>query len=175
QAGELRPGRHRGRGGAGAGSPGRKGGGCGPGCVRRGAALSVPSTAEAGECGGHAAPGRFHRGSPGEGGRPDCRTDGGLPAPRIQEVRASDPTDYTSLITTTVRSTNGSRTLAGTLFGKRNLRVVRLDDFRFDAVPAGDMLICSNDDRPGMVGILGSILAEARINIATLSLGRDHT
>ena len=44
-----------------------------------------------------------------------------------------------------------------------------------DAVPAGDMLICSNDDRPGMVGILGSILAEARINIATLSLGRDHT
>ena len=94
---------------------------------------------------------------------------------RVQEVRASDPTDYTSLITTTVRSTNGSRTLAGTLFGKRNLRVVRLDDFRFDAVPAGDMLICSNDDRPGMVGILGSILAEARINIATLSLGRDHT
>jgi len=94
---------------------------------------------------------------------------------KVQEVRASDPVDYTSLIVTTLRSTSGDRTLAGTLFGKRDLRLVRLDDFRFDAVPAGEMLICSNDDRPGMVGILGTVLGEAGINIATLSLGRDHT
>jgi len=94
---------------------------------------------------------------------------------RVQEVRASDPADYTSLITTTVRSAAGGRTLAGTLFGRRDLRMVRLDDYRFDAVPAGEMLICSNDDRPGMVGVLGTVLGEASINIASLSLGRDHT
>jgi D-3-phosphoglycerate dehydrogenase / 2-oxoglutarate reductase len=94
---------------------------------------------------------------------------------RVQEVRASDPADYTSLIVTTLVAASGSRTLAGTLFGKRDLRMVRLDDFRFEALPGGEMLLCSNDDRPGMVGILGTVLGEAGINIATLSLGRDHT
>ncbi|MCI0658128.1 MAG: ACT domain-containing protein, partial [Acidobacteria bacterium] len=44
-----------------------------------------------------------------------------------------------------------------------------------EALPGGEMLLCSNDDRPGMVGILGTVLGEAGINIATLSLGRDHT
>ncbi|MCI0568298.1 MAG: phosphoglycerate dehydrogenase [Acidobacteria bacterium] len=94
---------------------------------------------------------------------------------RVHEVRASDPADYTSLIVTTLAAPSGSRTLAGTLFGKRDLRMVRLDDFRFEALPGGEMLLCSNDDRPGMVGILGTALGEAGINIATLSLGRDHT
>ena len=37
------------------------------------------------------------------------------------------------------------------------------------------MLICSNDDRPGMVGSLGTLLGKAGINIANLSLGRDRT
>ena len=94
---------------------------------------------------------------------------------RVHEVRAPDPADYTSLIVTTLAAPSGSRTLAGTLFGKRDLRMVRLDDFRFEALPGGEMLLCSNDDRPGMVGILGTVLGEAGINIATLSLGRDHT
>jgi len=94
---------------------------------------------------------------------------------RVHEVRAADPADYTSLIVTTLSSASGPRTLAGTLFGRRDLRLVRLDEFRFEAVPAGQMLFCSNDDRPGMVGILGTQLGAAGINIATLSLGRDHT
>ena len=94
---------------------------------------------------------------------------------RVHEVRASDPADYTSLVCTRLTTASGDRTLAGTLFGKREARLVRLDEFRFDAVPAGEMLICSNDDRPGMVGILGTLLGEAGVNIASLSLGRDHT
>jgi hypothetical protein len=53
--------------------------------------------------------------------------------------------------------------------------VVRLDDYDFDAVPSGEMLICCNDDRPGMVGSLGTVLGEAGINIAHLSLGRDRS
>jgi hypothetical protein len=94
---------------------------------------------------------------------------------RVQEVRASDPADYTSLILTTLSTSNGSRVVAGTLFGRRDPRIVRLDDFRFEAVPKGEMLLCSNDDRPGMVGVLGTILGESGINIASMSLGRDHT
>jgi D-3-phosphoglycerate dehydrogenase/(S)-sulfolactate dehydrogenase len=94
---------------------------------------------------------------------------------RVHEVRASDPADYTSLIVTTLASAAGTRILAGTLFGRRDLRLVRLDEFRFEALPGREMLFCSNDDRPGMVGVLGTELGAAGINIATLSLGRDHT
>ena len=94
---------------------------------------------------------------------------------RVQEVRASDPGDYTSLLVTTLDSAAGPRVLAGTLFGKRDPRIVRLDDFRFEALPGGEMLLCSNDDRPGMVGVLGTVLGEAGINIASMSLGRDRT
>jgi len=93
----------------------------------------------------------------------------------VNEVRASDSADYTSLVTATLRSGREQRAVSGTLFGKRDLRIVRLDDYRFDALPAGEMLICSNDDRPGMVGSLGTLLGEAGINIANLSLGRDRT
>ena len=94
---------------------------------------------------------------------------------KIQEVRASDAIDYASLITTRLRAGGLQRTISGTLFGKRDLRIVRLDDYDVDAVPSGEMLICSNDDRPGMIGGLGTLLGEAGINIAQLSLGRDRT
>jgi D-3-phosphoglycerate dehydrogenase/(S)-sulfolactate dehydrogenase len=94
---------------------------------------------------------------------------------KVHEVRASDAVDYSSLITTRLRAGDHRRTIAGTLFGRREPRVVRLDDYDFDAVPSGEMLICCNDDRPGMVGSLGTVLGEAGINIAHLSLGRDRS
>ncbi len=94
---------------------------------------------------------------------------------KIQEVRATDAGDYASLITTRIRAGGSQRTLAGTLFGRKEPRIVRLDDYAFDALPEGEMLLCSNDDRPGMVGSLGTLLGEAGINIAHLSLGRDRT
>ena len=94
---------------------------------------------------------------------------------RVNEVRTTDSADYASLITATLRGGDWSRAISGTLFGKRDPRIVRLDDYHFDALPAGEMLICSNDDRPGMVGILGTILGQSGINIAYLTLGRDRT
>jgi D-3-phosphoglycerate dehydrogenase / 2-oxoglutarate reductase len=94
---------------------------------------------------------------------------------KVQQVQASQATDYVALITTRLKAGEYQRTIAGTLFGRKDLRIVRLDDYDFDAVPSGEMLICSNDDRPGMVGNLGTLLGEAGINIAQLSLGRDRT
>jgi D-3-phosphoglycerate dehydrogenase / 2-oxoglutarate reductase len=67
------------------------------------------------------------------------------------------------------------RSAAGALFGKREPRLVRLDEFHLDALPRGDMLIVSNDDRPGMVGRIGSTIGDASVNIAYLSLGRDRS
>ena len=95
---------------------------------------------------------------------------------RVEEQRAAEPPDFTALVAATLRGSEGTlHSAAGALFGKREPRLVRLDEFRLDALPQGRMLIVSNDDRPGMVGRIGTLLGDARVNIAHLSLGRDRT
>ncbi|HEU4403021.1 MAG TPA: phosphoglycerate dehydrogenase [Candidatus Polarisedimenticolia bacterium] len=94
---------------------------------------------------------------------------------RVLETRAAEPQDFAALISATLRGRDGARSAAGALFGKREPRLVRLDEFHLDAIPRGSMLIVSNDDRPGMVGRIGTALGDAGINIAYLSLGRDRS
>ncbi|HZN02318.1 MAG TPA: phosphoglycerate dehydrogenase [Candidatus Polarisedimenticolia bacterium] len=94
---------------------------------------------------------------------------------KVLETRAGESQDFTALVTAILRGPNGSRSVSGTLFGKRDPRLVRVDEFQIDAWPSGPMLLVSNDDRPGMVGRIGTILGEAGVNIAYMSLGRDRS
>jgi len=93
---------------------------------------------------------------------------------RLDETRTSEPQDYINLITTICESDRGRQEVAGTVFGRNLPRIVRLDGFRFDAMPEGELLLVSNDDRPGIVGMVGSLLGEGQVNIAYMSLGRDR-
>jgi D-3-phosphoglycerate dehydrogenase len=94
---------------------------------------------------------------------------------RVHETRAAESQDFAALVSATLKGRDATKSAAGTLFGKRDPRLVRLDEYQLDAIPEGPMLIVSNDDRPGMVGRIGTALGEARINIAYLSLGRDRS
>ncbi len=94
---------------------------------------------------------------------------------RVHETRAAEPQDFAALVSATLKGRDGVKSAAGTLFGKRDPRLVRLDEYHLDAIPRGPMLIVSNDDRPGMVGRIGTALGDARVNIAYLSLGRDRS
>ena len=94
---------------------------------------------------------------------------------RVHETRATDSHDFAALILVSVKGRDGSRSAAGTLFGKRDPRLVRLDEYYLDAIFRGPMLIVSNDDRPGMVGLIGAALGDAGVNIAYMSLGRDRS
>jgi D-3-phosphoglycerate dehydrogenase / 2-oxoglutarate reductase len=68
----------------------------------------------------------------------------------------------------------GSHSLAGTVVGLRGeSRLVMLDDNTLDVPPAPYMLYVRNDDKPGMIGKVGTILGEAGINIDDMDLGRD--
>lgn len=93
---------------------------------------------------------------------------------RLREIRTPEAVDYTNLITVTVESTEGSRAISGTLFGRNIARIVRLDGYHFDARPEGSLLLVSNDDRPGIIGMLGTSLGRANINIADMFVGRDR-
>jgi D-3-phosphoglycerate dehydrogenase len=94
---------------------------------------------------------------------------------KVQETRSEDAHDFAALIQASLKGGSATRSVAGTLFGKRDPRLVRIDEFQLDAIPEGAMLIVSNDDRPGMVGLIGAVLGEAKVNIAYMSLGRDRS
>ena len=90
----------------------------------------------------------------------------------VKEVRSAEPLDYASLVTVRVRGPEGEVQVAGTVYGKHEARIVRVDGFRLEAVPEGDVIVCENDDAPGVVGNLGTALGAAGVNIARISLSR---
>src|SRR5262245_64179784 len=73
--------------------------------------------------------------------------------------------------TTTSRATTR---LAGTLLGECLPRLVRVNDYEVEAVPEGHMLFTRHDDRPGVVGALGSILGRENINISRMQVGNAN-
>jgi D-3-phosphoglycerate dehydrogenase/(S)-sulfolactate dehydrogenase len=92
----------------------------------------------------------------------------------LREERVGAPQDYAGLLTVTVRGLGGEVTVAGTVYGRAEARIVRLGAFRLEAVPEGPILLCENDDAPGVLGNLGSTLGAAGINIARISLSRTE-
>ncbi len=87
----------------------------------------------------------------------------------IQESKGTVSRRYVSIIL--VR--NGDKAIAGTLTGRGlEPRLVMVDGFDVEMRPAQNMVIIRNDDTPGMVGHVGTVLAEAGINIADMALGR---
>jgi D-3-phosphoglycerate dehydrogenase / 2-oxoglutarate reductase len=90
----------------------------------------------------------------------------------VREERSKEPHDYASLLGVSVRGQGGEVTVAGTVYGKREARIVRVGQFRLEAVPEGNVILCENDDAPGVVGNLGTSLGTAGVNIARISLSR---
>ena len=90
---------------------------------------------------------------------------------RVIESKAAQPQDFVSLLTVRVRSRDGEELVAGTLFGRTQVRIVRVDNFLLEAIPEGATLLIRNHDRPGVVGHIGSTLGEAQVNISRMQLG----
>jgi len=80
--------------------------------------------------------------------------------------------DFTGLLSVKVVSDDGDHSLSGTIFGKKEPRIVNIDGIYIEAVPEGNMLVFTNNDRPGVIGHLGSYLASKNINIGQFRLGR---
>lgn len=93
---------------------------------------------------------------------------------RVDELKSSDPEDYAGLLTVILEAGGSRRVLSGTLFGRRDPRVVRLDEYDLDAAPSGHMLFYTNDDIPGIIGRVGSTMGTHEVNIARMSCGRQQ-
>ncbi len=93
----------------------------------------------------------------------------------LVEQTSLDTEGFLNLVTAVVETTEKSRRVAGTIFGEKHPRIVYLDNYMTDAVPAGYMLIASNNDTPGMMGKIGTTLGRNGVNIGSMSMGRDTT
>ncbi len=88
---------------------------------------------------------------------------------KVLESKSSTKSDYTSTITTRVRGCV-DRLISGAVFHGKQPRIVRIDDFQLEAVPEGTTLLIHNHDEPGVVGMVGTLLGEAGINISRMQL-----
>ncbi len=83
-------------------------------------------------------------------------------------------TEYSELIVAELTKDGKKFRVSGTIIGK-SPRIVEIDRLFVDTNIKGHFLIVRNDDRPGIVGLVGSSLGEAGLNIANLSLARNKT
>ncbi|HWV37666.1 MAG TPA: phosphoglycerate dehydrogenase [Vulgatibacter sp.] len=90
----------------------------------------------------------------------------------ISEVKVAESPDYASTIGVRLEGSSGSIEVVGSVLGKHDLRIVRVDRFEIDAVPEGHLLVLRNEDVPKIVGKVGTILGDAGVNIGRIHLSR---
>ncbi len=91
----------------------------------------------------------------------------------VKVSKTSGGTEYTSLITLKVKANGREMLVSGTLNSRKEPRIVQVDSFPMEAVPEGDMLVLMNNDKPGVIGGIGTILGQNGVNIARMQFGRE--
>ncbi len=92
---------------------------------------------------------------------------------KVVESKSDTCENFNNLMEIKVVSGEDENSLAGTIFGKTEPRLVRINNFTLEAVPEGHMLLIYNEDRPGVIGRIGTTLGESGINIARMQVGQD--
>lgn len=91
----------------------------------------------------------------------------------VTETRLATPENYTSLVRVTVKTDRGSTCVAGTVANGHG-DVVQIDDYALRLRPTpGYMLITQHTDAPGIIGLVGTLLGEADINVSSMQVGRQ--
>jgi D-3-phosphoglycerate dehydrogenase len=101
---------------------------------------------------------------------PNIAAERGL---KIVESKTRASKGYSQLISVQVRTASGEVEVAGAVFGRDVIRLVKINHFYLEAVPEGYILMLHNRDVPGVVGAVGTLLGEVGVNIAGLQLGRE--
>jgi D-3-phosphoglycerate dehydrogenase len=91
----------------------------------------------------------------------------------VRETTSSSARDYVNLIELRGHAADGTTHVAGTLYGKQDApRIVAIDDYIVDLPPSSHMLVVRNQDTPGMIGAVGTILGDGGVNIDEFDLGK---
>ncbi|RDU60707.1 phosphoglycerate dehydrogenase [Helicobacter marmotae] len=91
------------------------------------------------------------------------------------EISTKEQSDtYKNHICLTLNTQNESIALSGTVFEDKHLRLTSINQFQFDIEPKGSMILFRNTDVPGVIGLVGSILGNHKVNIADFRLARQN-
>jgi D-3-phosphoglycerate dehydrogenase len=90
----------------------------------------------------------------------------------VSENKIESEGDLQAAIRVTVEAEDATRSVTGTLFAGKEPRVVNIEGVPIEGALTSHMLFIRNEDKPGMIGGLGTILADAGQNIADFRLGR---
>lgn len=93
---------------------------------------------------------------------------------KVTEATKAEPEDYINLITLKAVTTEMTSTVSGTIFGRKDARVVKINDFRLEMNPVGHAAIIQNLDQPGAIGSIGTTLGLHKINIARMTVGQEE-
>lgn len=93
---------------------------------------------------------------------------------RVIESKSDRSDDFINALTIKVTTKEGENTLIGTVFGRNEPRLVRLNSFRLEAMISGPMLLVYNNDVPGVIGALGTTLGQSGANISRMTVGREE-
>jgi D-3-phosphoglycerate dehydrogenase len=93
---------------------------------------------------------------------------------RVVEQKSTEPIDYAELIHLRAETDGKSVSVSGTFYGSvNNPRIVRINDMPVEVVPSGVVIIMTNEDLPGIIGWIGTVMGKNNINIANMTLGRE--
>ncbi|MBF0468989.1 MAG: ACT domain-containing protein, partial [Desulfamplus sp.] len=92
---------------------------------------------------------------------------------KISEINSQESDHYINLIRMTVVYENKTNLIAGTIFGKDDARIIRINKFRLEVIPEGYLSLIHNKDVPGAIGSIGTCLGNHNINIGRMMVGRE--
>jgi D-3-phosphoglycerate dehydrogenase len=91
----------------------------------------------------------------------------------VTESHKEEAEEYVNLISMKVVTTEMTSTVAGTIFGKQETRVVKINNFRLEMIPSGHLALIYNIDQPGSIGQIGTTLGRHGINIGRMQVGQE--
>ncbi|MHC4540909.1 MAG: ACT domain-containing protein, partial [Planctomycetota bacterium] len=90
----------------------------------------------------------------------------------IDETKNTDVKDVAASFSATVETDKMTRTVTGSIFGGTLLRIIEIDGFNIEVTPQGTVLVIFNDDKPGVIGAVGTLCGKHSINICTMGVGQ---
>lgn len=91
----------------------------------------------------------------------------------VKETKSGDAGDYYSMIVLNIKSAKKTFSVSGTLFSRKDPRIVKVNGFTVEIMPEGNILFIYNNDKPGVIGNIGSLLGRNGINIGRMHFGRE--
>ena len=92
----------------------------------------------------------------------------------VTETKSAASANFANSIAITMTTDRGDSIIEGTAFGRKDIRIVRINQLHINARPEGHILLIYNRDQPGMIGVIGTILGDQGINIADMAVGRSR-